>query len=97
MFILNDMQKADIVEVIQVVVDDVDNKGGVEGKTGEELLQKLSVASQCSIPWGKKRGENSFKIQFLQLDTTASRFSTLQIKLTKMFTQGRVRIIKMEI
>ena len=45
MFILNDMQTADIVEVIQVVVDDVDNKGGVEGKTGEELLQKFSVTS----------------------------------------------------
>ena len=74
MFILNDMQKADIVEVIQVVVDDVDNKGGVEGKTGEELLQKLSVASQCSIPWGKKRGENSFLLQSLQFDTSSSRF-----------------------
>ena len=60
MFILNDMQKADIVEVIQVVVDEVDNKGGVEGETAEELLQKFSVTSQCSIPWGKKRGENSF-------------------------------------
>ena len=60
MFILNDMQKADIVEVIQVVVDDVDNKGGVEGEAGEELLQKFSVTPQCSIPWGKKKGENSF-------------------------------------
>ena len=50
MFILNDMQKADIVEVIQVVVDKVDNKGGVEGETVEELLQKFSVTSQCSIP-----------------------------------------------
>ena len=55
MFILNDMQKADIVEVIQVVVDKVDNKGGVEGETVEELLQKFSVTPKCSIPWGKKK------------------------------------------
>ena len=72
MFILNDMQKADIVEVIQVVVDDVDNKGGVEGETGEELLQKFSVTPKCSIPWGKKRGENSFLLQSSQFDTSAS-------------------------
>ena len=72
MFILNDMQKADIVEVIQVVVDKVDNKGGVEGETVEELLQKFSVTPKCSIPWGKKRGENSFLLQSLQFDTSAS-------------------------
>ena len=55
MFILNDMQKADIVEVIQVVVDDVDNKGGIEGEAGKELLQKLSVTSQGSIPCGREK------------------------------------------
>ena len=49
------MQKADIVEVIQVVVDEVDNKGEIEGETGEELLQKLSVTSQGSIPCGREK------------------------------------------
>ena len=72
MFILNDMQKADIVEVIQVVVDEVDNKGGIESEAVEELLQKFSVTPKCSIPWGKKRGENSFLLQSLQFDTSAS-------------------------
>ena len=64
MFILNDMQKADIVEVIQVVEDEVHNKEGIEGEAGEELLQKFSVTSKCSIPWGKKRGE---KVSYFNL------------------------------
>ena len=30
MFILNDMHEADVVEVIDIVVDDVEDKAGVE-------------------------------------------------------------------
>ena len=32
MFILNDMHEADVVEVIDIVVDEADDEGGVEGE-----------------------------------------------------------------
>ena len=57
MFILNDMQEADVVEVKDVVVDDVDEEGGVEGEAGDQLLQELGVSPKCPVP---ERGEDFF-------------------------------------
>ena len=50
MFILNDMHEADVVEVKDVVVDDVDEEGGVEGEAGDQLLQELGVSPKCPVP-----------------------------------------------
>ena len=57
MFILNDMQEADVVEVKDVVVDDVDEEGGVEGEAGDQLLQELGVSPKSPVP---DRGEDFF-------------------------------------
>ena len=50
MFILNDMHEADVVEVIDVVVDEAADEGGVEGEAGHQLLQQLSVATKGPVP-----------------------------------------------
>ena len=50
MFILNDMQEADVVEVKYVVVEDVDKEGGVEGEAGDQLLQELGVPTKSPVP-----------------------------------------------
>ena len=50
MFILNDMQEVDVVEVKDVVVDDVDEEGGVEGEAGNQLLQEFGVPPKSSVP-----------------------------------------------
>ena len=50
MFILNDMHEADVVEVIEVVIDEADDEGGVEGKAGQQLLQQLSVSPKRPVP-----------------------------------------------
>ena len=57
MFILNDMHEADVVEVKDVVVDDVDEEGGVEGEAGDKLLQELGVSPKSPVP---DRGEDFF-------------------------------------
>ena len=57
MFILNDMHEADVVEVKDVVVDDVDEEGGVEGEAGNQLLQELGVPPKSPVP---DRGEDFF-------------------------------------
>ena len=50
MFILNDMDEADVVEVIDIVVDEAENEGGVEGEAGHQLLQQLSVSTKRPVP-----------------------------------------------
>ena len=50
MFILNDMHEADVVQVIDIVVDEADDEGGVEGKAGHQLLQQLSVSPKGPVP-----------------------------------------------
>ena len=57
MFILNDMQEADVVEVKDVVVDDVHDEGGVEGEAGNQLLQLLCVPPKSPVP-NAHRGED---------------------------------------
>ena len=49
MFILNDMHEADVVEVIDIVVDEADDEGGVEGDAGHQLLQQLSVSTKGPV------------------------------------------------
>ena len=44
------MQEADVVEVIDIVVDDVEDEGGVEGDAGHQLLQQLSVPPKSPVP-----------------------------------------------
>ena len=50
MFILNDMHEADVVEVIDIVVDEADDEGGVEWEAGDQLLQQLSVSTKGPVP-----------------------------------------------
>ena len=44
------MQKADAVEVIDIVVDDADGKGRVEGEAINQLPKKLTVPSKSPVP-----------------------------------------------
>ena len=44
------MQEADVVEVIDIVVDDVEDEGGVEGDAGHQLLQQLGVPPKSPVP-----------------------------------------------